>query len=105
MKVSDAEVARKLINIKQSAEARDIVFDLSFHTVKRLMTVKTCYFTKVKFGSVIGADDERTFDRLDNDKGYIEKNVVAAAKGINSKKSNLSIKEIKDIYNGIKHLL
>jgi hypothetical protein len=94
-KLPDIEVAKKMINLQQSASSRNIEYDLSFETVKCLMTRTHCYYTGIKF------EDEGklsfSVDRVDSKKGYIEGNVVACTVDINSKKSNLTIEEIKSL--------
>ncbi len=98
-KTKDVEVAKKLINIYQSAQDRKIEFDLSFEYVKKLLEYKTCYYTGIEF-----TEDgvyARSFDRVDSDKGYIEGNVVACTIDINGKKANLYFEEIELIYNKI----
>ena len=43
--ISDVEVAKKLINIYQSAQDRKLQFNLSFEYVRRMLEYKTCYYT------------------------------------------------------------
>lgn len=94
--IPDIEVAKKMINLQQSATSRNIEFDLSFETVKSLLLRTNCYYTGLKF------EDEGKFsfsvDRVDSKKGYIEGNVVACTIDINSKKSNLTTEEINQLY-------
>ena len=96
---SDVEVAKKLLNIYQSAMDRKLEFNLSFEAVKTLLKFPTCYYTGRKF------DNEgpyaRSIDRIDSSKGYIEGNVVSCTVDINGKKSNLSDDEIELLYNKI----
>jgi len=96
---SDIEVAKKLINIHQSAMDRKLEFNLSFESVKTLLKFQTCYYTGRRF------DNEgpyaRSIDRIDSSKGYIEGNVVSCTVDINGKKSNLSDDEIELLYNKI----
>ena len=94
--ISDVEVAKKLINIYQSAQDRKLQFNLSFEYVKRLLEYKTCYYTNKPFSE--DGPNARSFDRVDSDKGYIEGNVVACTVDINGKKSNLSFEDISCIY-------
>lgn len=94
--ITDLEVARKMLKIFQSAQDRGLQFDLSFSTVKDLLSRPTCYYTGRRF-----EDDgpfSRSFDRIDSDRGYIEGNVVSCTVDINSKKSNLTYEEIQTIY-------
>jgi hypothetical protein len=88
-----------MLKIYQSAADRKLEFNLSFESVKKLLSYQTCYYTNRKF------EDEgsysRSFDRVDSAKGYIEGNVVACTVDINGKKSNLSFEEIECIYKKI----
>jgi hypothetical protein len=81
-KILDIEIAKKMINLQQSATSRNIEFDLSFNTVKFLMEQTHCYYTGIKFEP----DGKFAFsvDRVDPKLGYIEGNVVACTIDINS---------------------
>lgn len=94
--IQDIEVAKKMLKIFQSANDRGLEFDLSFKTVKRLMSYKKCYYTGVPFKE--DGVFARSFDRIDSAKGYVEGNVVACTVDINQKKSNLSLSEITILY-------
>jgi hypothetical protein len=95
-KITDLETAKKMLKIWQSAVDRKLEFDLSFETVKRLLAYKKCYYTGRDF------EEEgvfaRSFDRIDSNKGYVDGNVVACTVDINGKKSNLTIEEIRCLY-------
>lgn len=95
--VTDLEVAKKMINIHQSAMDRKIEFNLSFEYVKKMLEYKTCYYTNVTFAE--DGPNARSFDRIDSDKGYVEGNVVACTVDINGKKSNLTFDEISCLYH------
>ena len=94
--IKDLEVAKKMLKINQSASDRGLAYDLSFKTVKRLMSYKRCYYTNKEFKE--DGPFARSFDRVDSSKGYIEGNVVACTIDINGKKSNLSNEEIIILY-------
>lgn len=96
---SDVEVAKKLLNIYQSAADRKLEFNLSFESVKTLLKFQTCYYTGRKFDN--DGPYARSIDRIDSNKGYIEGNVVSCTVDINGKKSNLSDDEIELLYNKI----
>ena len=96
---SDVEVAKKLLNIYQSAMDRKLEFNLSFESVKTLLKFQTCYYTGRKFDN--DGPQARSIDRIDSSKGYIEGNVVSCTVDINGKKSNLSDDEIELLYNKI----
>lgn len=100
--ISDVEVAKKLVNIHSSAQSRNLEFNLTFEYVKKLLEYTTCYYTNVTF-----TEDgiyARSFDRVDNDKGYVIGNVVACTVDINGKKNNLSIDEIVYLYKKLAYL-
>lgn len=97
--LSDVEVAKKLLNIYQSAMDRKLEFNLSFESVKTLLKFPTCYYTGRKFETE--GPYSRSIDRIDSAKGYIEGNVVSCTVDINGKKSNLSDEEIELLYTKI----
>lgn len=100
--ISDVEVAKKLVNIHSSAQSRNLEFNLTFEYVRKLLEYTTCYYTNVQF-----TEDgifARSFDRVDNDKGYVVGNVVACTVDINGKKNNLSIDEIVCLYKKLAYL-
>lgn len=100
--ISDVEVAKKLVNIHSSAQSRNLEFNLTFEYVKKLLEYTTCYYTNVTFTE--DGPNARSFDRVDNDKGYIIGNVVACTVDINGKKNNLSIDEIVCLYKKLAYL-
>ena len=89
--LTDYIVAKKLIQLKQSADSRGIEFDLSFVNVRKLMNAKICFYTRKKFGEDL---DARSIDRVDSSRGYVDGNVVACTVDINRKKANLTHDEI-----------
>jgi hypothetical protein len=95
--LTDLEVAKKMLKIFQSSIDRKLEFDLSFGSVKKLLSYANCYYTNRVF------DEEgqfsRSFDRIDSSKGYIDGNVVACTVDINGKKSNLTLEEIECLYS------
>jgi hypothetical protein len=100
--IPDIEVAKKLVNIHSSAQSRNLEFDLSFEYVKKLLEYTTCFYTNVQFTE--DGPNARSFDRVDNDKGYVIGNVVACTTDINGKKNNLTIDEIICLYKKLGHL-
>lgn len=90
----DARVASKYVQIKNSAKKRGIYFDMSLKRVRQLLLRKRCEITGEIF--IDDHDDlHRSFDRLDNDKGYIDSNVVVCTGQINKIKRDLTVKQIK----------
>ena len=100
--ISDIEVAKKLVNIHSSAQNRNLEFNLTFECVKKLLEYTTCYYTNVQFTEE--GPNARSFDRVDNEKGYVVGNVVACTVDINGKKNNLSIDEIVCLYKKLAYL-
>ena len=100
--ISDIEVAKKLVNIHSSAQNRNLEFNLTFECVKKLLEYTTCYYTNVQFTE--DGPSARSFDRVDNEKGYVVGNVVACTVDINGKKNNLSIDEIVCLYKKLAYL-
>lgn len=97
--MKDIEVAQKMVKLQQSAKSRNLPFDLSFAEVKKVLTQKKCFFTGETFDAVTHI---RSFDRVNNEEGYVNGNVVACTKDFNSKKANLSVSDIVLMYNGLK---
>jgi hypothetical protein len=100
--VTDLEVAKKLVQIEKSATDRGFRFNLTLKTIRILLNTKKCFFTGVVLNDIVQHDCQRTFDRIDNNLGYIEGNVVVCSRKLNMKKGNLSILEIKQLYLGLK---
>jgi hypothetical protein len=100
-KVSDIEVAKKMISIKQSADTRGIIFDMSFKRVRQLLNMNKCFITGANLNRVNGDDNQLTFDRLDNTKGYIDSNVVACSLRMNRVKDALTVEDITMLYTAI----
>jgi hypothetical protein len=99
----DYYIAKKLVQLKQSADSRRIEFSLKFSTVKKLLNSKVCYYTGKTFTKK--GPFSRSIDRVDSSKGYIDGNVVACTTEINTKKTNLTIDEILTISKKVeKHL-
>lgn len=100
--IPDVEVAKKLVNIHSSAQSRNLDFDLTFEYVKKLLEYSTCFYTNVTFTE--DGPNARSFDRVDNDRGYVIGNVVACTTDINGKKNNLTIDEIICLYKKLGNL-
>jgi hypothetical protein len=100
-KVTDIEVAKKMISIKHSADTRGIIFDMSLKRVRQLLNMNKCFITGADLNRVNGDDNQLTFDRLDNTKGYIDSNVVACSLRMNRAKDSLTIDDITMLYMAI----
>lgn len=99
--VTDAEIAIKWANLKTSADSRNIEFDLSLKKVKQLLKAKRCAFSNVSFTPIAGQDTSKTIDRVDNDRGYVDDNVVAVCRMMNTLKGSMSIKQLQALHKGV----
>lgn len=97
--VTDIDIARKYLNISNSASERQIPFTLSLKKIKELLSENSCYYSGVEFTSE--GDDAKTFDRVDSTKGYTDNNVVVCTSKINKRKHDLTLEEIESLYDGI----
>lgn len=82
-KISKSRAAIKLDLVKLSASKRGLECTLSLEDVEKLLSVKRCYYTGIRFTD----KKPRTFDRVDNSKGYIPGNVVACIEQVNQMKA------------------
>ena len=104
-KPTDTEVARKFISIESSANSRNKEFNLSLNDVRRILSTKKCYISGIpikRYGNTDNVfDDALTFERLDNDLGYVKGNVVACSFKWNQIKGKLTNEEITILYKAI----
>jgi hypothetical protein len=107
----DIEIAQKLVNKKNNAFTRGIHFELSFKRMKQLCAQKRCFYTNTPFVGIAPSKTGKppgpvhphamTIDRVDNDLGYIDSNVVACTYEFNSLKRDMPIGMIKKMFKGI----
>ena len=89
---TDEYIARKFLSVLNSAEKRGKEFNLTLKEVKKLLSRKTCYYTGVtlvNYSEEDPVDNARTFDRIDNEQGYVIGNVVACSHWSNQLKNTL----------------
>lgn len=98
----DLQAAKKLINIAQSADSRGIDFCMTFTEIKRLLSIKKCYFTGVVLNNICNHPSQLTFDRVDNEKGYVNGNVVVCSKEFNNVKADLTVNQVRLIVKAFK---
>jgi len=89
----DTKVAKKYLQIKQSASSRGIDFDLSLTSIRNILKSKRCAYTGDKLNHTAGDRNQLTVDRVDNSIGYVTGNVVACADWFNQIKGQVSVKE------------
>lgn len=96
---SDLALAKKLVQLEQSARTRGIHFDLSIKRLRELLKAKTCFYTGVTFDAT---NNIRSIERIDSDLGYVDTNLVACTQRSNSRKGDLSFEEIENYYLKLK---
>lgn len=69
-------VLSKRLNLLRSANKRGLKFNLTDANIKSLLNKKTCHYTGVTFDEDNDPLNVRTFERVDDSKGYIHGNVV-----------------------------
>ena len=96
----EEKAIRKWQGLKGNAEKRGLEFSLSVADVRKLIVKKRCYYTN----KLLVRGENFSIDRLDNELGYIKGNVVVCDVRINQLKSNLSIKDLNNIFNKINNI-
>ena len=86
--VSDIGVAKKYLQVYESAKRRDIEFTLTLADVRTLIKKNKCHYSGLKY-DYLDPDKSPSFDRLDSKKGYVKGNVVSCRKDINALKNVL----------------
>lgn len=85
----DQRIVDKYRQIQGSASSRGKEFNLSLDKIKKLLTTERCYYTGVRLNDIDGDPNSRTFERLEQDKGYIDSNVVACSFRANQLKERM----------------
>ena len=99
---SDLKLAERYVRTAQSAKSRGFDFRLSFIQFKNLLSRRYCPYSGVELTDASCADNQATLDRIDSTRGYVKGNVIACSSLSNSKKGNLSTKEILNMAKTIK---
>ena len=102
----DADIARLYLQKMQSAKARKIIFDLPLISFMNLLKTKRCKYTGIELtiprkNSPRGTD--RTFERIDNKKGYTKGNVIVVCHTANQLKNIVC--ECPTAAMNVKHLV
>ena len=100
--ITDIQIAKKLVNLSNSAKNRDIEFDVSFKRMKQILNTKSCFYTKSELNFISNDDNQLTIDRIDNNVGYIDSNIVACSAKFNRLKKDLTSTDIKNMFMGLK---
>lgn len=97
-------ILTKRLNILKSAKKRGLEFNLTDANIKTLLNKKTCYYTGVAFDENNDPMNARTFERLDDTKGYVKDNVVAVTLRANRIK-NILLEQDNELKIGITQFL
>ena len=100
--INDMYICKKMTHIMSSGNKRGIEVNLKFTSLKWVMKTKKCFFTGVKLNFIENDPHQLTIDRLDNDKGYVDGNIVACSKEFNEIKGSLTLKQIEILFNKLK---
>lgn len=96
---NDLRIANKYIKLSVSAKDRNIDFNLSLTKLINIYKSKKCFYT----GEILNPDNF-SIDRVNNDLGYIDSNIVACTSRINQCKGNMTLKDFMLIYKKLKRL-
>jgi hypothetical protein len=101
---SDEYIARKYIQILESAKKRNKAFNLELSDIEEIVNENKCYYTGVTLTNKKGCNFQRTVDRVDNREGYVKGNVVACSHLANKLKNELFESPTSSIYTNIKFM-
>ena len=99
--VTDEDVANKWAQLKANAIKRKKEFNLSLKKVRQLLMAKRCAFTGVSFTPAKGEATSKSIDRVDNNMGYVDSNVVACSLRINLLKGSATPAEIAALHKAV----
>lgn len=89
---------RKLEQIRISAKRRGLDFNLSLRDVNNISSQKYCAYSGEKFQNKKAQhDDKLTYERVDNNKGYVRGNVVPVKMKYNTMRADHSLDDLKAI--------
>lgn len=97
-------VLTKRLNILKSANKRGLEFNLTDANIKTLLNKKTCYYTGVAFDEGNDPMNARTFERVDDTRGYVKDNVVAVTLRANRIK-NILLEHDNELKIGVEQFL
>ena len=103
-KPSLESVLSKRLHILKSANSRGLEFNLTDANVRKLLNTKVCYYTGVAFNENNDPLNIRTFERVDDTKGYVQGNVVAVTLRANRIK-NLLVEQDNELNIGIEQFI
>lgn len=103
-KPSLESVLSKRLYILKSANSRGLDFNLTDANIRKLLNTKVCYYTGVTFNENNDPLNIRTFERVDDTKGYVQGNVVVVTLRANRIK-NLLVEQDNELNIGIEQFI
>lgn len=103
-KPSLESVLSKRLHILKSANSRGLDFNLTDANIRKLLNTKVCYYTGVPFNENNDPLNIRTFERVDDTKGYVQGNVVVVTLRANRIK-NLLVEQDNELNIGIEQFI
>ncbi|AFU63968.1 Srd anti-sigma factor [Salmonella phage STML-198] len=86
-------IAQRLVHTYKSASSRSKEFNLSLKYLMNIMEQDTCAYSGEKFKKELGPD-QMTLERFDNNKGYVEGNVIPVKMKYNKLRANFEIDDL-----------
>lgn len=90
----EVETARRLIQTYESAGRRNKQFNLSYFTLNNILKQTHCAYSGLPFEKVDGL--RLSLERFDNDKGYVDGNVIAVRQDVNHARSSYTIETLEE---------
>lgn len=97
-KTFDNKVSIKLDHVRKSAARRSKKFGLSRECCENLLKQKVCQYTGSRLYGKDATKHSISFERINNDIGYVDGNVILVSAFSNSIKSDLSSDELLEEY-------
>lgn len=103
----DLYVADKLRRKADNARERGIAFEMTFQSMKNILSAKRCFYTglpltRTRHSSFPIRASDLTIDRIDASKGYVKGNVVACSHAANQLKAQVEGVGIAGFQAGIR---
>ncbi|QQG32123.1 hypothetical protein CkP1_0018 [Citrobacter phage CkP1] len=86
-------IAQRLVHTYKSASSRSKEFNLSMKYLMNIMKQDVCAYSGERFKKELGPD-QMTLERFDNNKGYVEGNVIPVKLKYNKLRANYEIDEL-----------
>ena len=104
----ELQIHRMFFDARSRAREKNLPFSITKEHLKSIATNECPIFkTPFEWGhSKLGRGKQKLngpqLDRIVPELGYVEGNVVACCRSINMKKGDLTIKDIQNLFNGLK---